>query len=1772
MMQFDTQQLQVKHLRSFDLELTDENKAYQMALYSNRNRSLNEFNNMIEEIIPGIIQRNFEFKDGSKIKVKGVEIKFPKVQSDIGDTLLTPFISRMTGSTYKCDVYIDYVEIKNQVLFSENATFARDQTFNDDRIKTRKIGSFHALVGSNRCITSVKPNEFKTLDEWKMFLGECPSSPGSYLIHKGAEKSVILDEKLRTNCFLTFRTKGDNPLIETRITCMNNSETSLVRLRIGTHRPCIKVLFPHLKGKHYPLYLTFYLLYFSHNTRETNRAIFKLNHLEELIASFTLPEFHDAIIAYLKPSKIKFIELFGEVESKTGVMTINEEKIRGYITAKLSDPKARNLEADVDRFALSNASHNVPTELFNQCKTYTGKLANLSFMACQIILCGISKRRFDSRDGWDQKKLDSVVRLITSYVATTLVENIKSGKTDTIGFNFGRSDRKDTIVEARKCETLNAAIAERDKIDNQVDTRTNSLTLRKVDQTQFPIICPPKTPEGEKCGLSKELAALSHISYNQEYNVNRKLVFDDLFEPNIQYFSIVRSEQFNYKLATSNINGNSMFAHYGTNQNNISPDHIFFSKRILTVFKDQFKNKDAIYHIDGDTIWIKFLNLEMQPTQYGSTTFTGGSMYVAIPPALSSNFDIVTRLTKNPAYSPFSSIYRTEDCNMRIAFKNPTGDRFFSYVKHPDGSYTELYVSQIFVEDMKLIIGKKGKITIEDEICIVSSNLHHDQFMCKHWSGYDVISILPKFIEEKYEMLISNISEYISLKRSKKYSYSLTFNGNVITYNKSMDTFYPIVIWTDGKKILQYLKTKRRCGELPYDSCIYMNEKDNSIQFFDDSGRVMAPLLIINDEGDLIIDKLDSWKYFASRDFSNSEKLIERLYNEGSMELLDPKEMDTTLIATSLKESRNFAKLRKFLNKIDLTRLNSSIYFDESGYVKNEDMSVVIINGNTYDLEFTIVENIIDETPVESLEFIQDGVTYYGTYSFKKPQLKKTTEVFYRIDKPLNPIISNGYYMLYKYDDNYRFITIDSDEITDGLHVFVDDRQYEIEYFDFPKDKTYVYVDETLKIKQYIELQRPLDVPSDENNENLYYRYNDRWVNPSEIVDKYFIKIVDPVKSTKLGVSKSNETFKLVTEVFFEDSSGNAFNNGMFTSSELKINEYVPRSITTYQHYNEAKYNVDELDKYECDLHIVSIRRAIDELDKIDLDNHDFFGTLTMMKEAIPAFGNKRILLNIRKYIESEFKFTHVLIDPNAAFSVIANLVPKADSNPGPRWSYQCSMGTQALGVGNCVWYRRFETTTKRLIAPTQHAFETIAEIPYSQVTMSTTQNYIYAVLAHRKGFEDPTIISVNCLKKMGRYVKEITIKVIETNTTRDYSEIVCQPTDSTGNIKTEPEYKHIDGYGLPKIGSYIKVGECIVGRTKIYSNSTQRSNSSYFAGVGEDGLVSQIQIVGSEGSEGSFRAIFIKLIQVRYQQPGDKMAARFSQKGVIADLIDGMINDGDSRLKIVDDNLMPYVLAGPNAGLRMEIIFNPASFPSRMTCGLIKECLTSKASVYIQKKVNASNFHDLDMDFYNNALYSNEMLFGENGVQSHLDCNGNEFLCHSDGEIMIDSSTGKPFQAYIGIVAYQFLRHQVEDKKQARATGPTKPITHQPVEGKKNNGGARMGEMERDSLISSGAADTLFDRFMDSSDGYVDVFCKYCQNNSSMSNLKGKVCQICGTAGSLVSVAEPRIHKVFMHQMSAIGLNITSEFGPADDFQNDIYKKNIEEAAKFSSEGSSDI
>ena len=1758
-MRFNTQRLEESPLASYDIKVTNEDKTYQMALFNSSFDTIDEFNFMIDEIIPGILQRKFQGKDNTIIDVKGVEIRFPYFSAEDGNFLMTPFIARTTGSSYMCDVFINYKEIKQtqRQTYEINNQKTITTGFVEGKIETRKIGFFHCMVGSNRDITSIKPKEFKLLDEWKMLLGECPGSVGAYIINKGGEKSYIYTEKLRTNTYITFKTKGDTPLIESRITCLNDSVTTLIRLQVGKRRPTIKVILPHLKGKHYPLYLTFYLLFYTYNNINVKKIEFPINLFENLIANFTTPENKDKIIQYLRPSKEKFMERFIRV-NKEGFFYIDEDEIRSYINAKLGNQRSKNAEEDTKRFIMATISQNIPKELFIQCSSFSSKIANLAWMTCKTILCATGFRDFDSRDKWGVKKADSLVRAISQYVATDLVEHIKNGSTDINGFSFGKSDKKESIIETRKCETINASIAVRDKISNQVDARTNSISLREVSESQFPNICPAKTPEGETCGLNKVKAALSHISYNQEYALNRRLAIDDLFLPYIHYYKFNRTEDFKYKIVTIDFYGRFMYFSHGTNQNNITPDGIYFSTRILSIFSEEFKKEKAVYYIDEDTIYIRFTeDLEMKSYKFES--YVNGFIHCAIPEKFADKISEKCKIIKNPDYNQYSSINRNDECFINIAFKlGDNGVNQTSTIIKDGNVYGYLFVSMKFIDLLKTIVSKKDKVELvkneDNYVCVVTCRNNLSRFDYIHWSGYQIACMLPSYIQKAFGMMLGVINDYYSTEKSKKYDYFFTFNGTVQTDPTSQE-YFPKVIWCNGFKLTDYLKSKRRTGYLPFDSCVHIDEIDHCVQYFDDSGRPMAPLLVVNDEGELIIDKLNSWSNFEDRDFDKAKEKIEELYKEGSLELVDSKEMDPTLIAIDLRECRTIYDLKRFLNSLDLKSIKSSIFYNESDeYYRIEDISSVKINGNLYEVEFTK-----KEPPFKTLEFIQDGEVYYGTYVFNKKIYEPVKKQIFKLEKPSNGRIKDSFYMVYHEIDlngnlEMKFITKDDDFMTDGDNIYkeidgplpyqeeddeaINVKKYRIHYVEFQKDSNYIYVDSEMAIQKVFEFTR-------ENlSDRFLYIHNGKIIKKEDLVDNHFVL--------------SDGKYHTVEEVHFTGGLSQ-----LFKSKIVKVHEYIHENNKEYLSFDLDDENKKELDEREAKLYLSMVRRHIEDIQVIPREYFDEqrsleeqFHILTMLKEQVAIFGNKRTINILRRYLTKGFKFTHCLIDPSAAYSVIANFVPKADSNPGPRFSYQCAMGTQAMGVNNCIWYRRYETTNKRLISPVEHLFETVAELPLNQVTMPVTQNFVILVAANYKGFEDPIILSSASLMKFGRYEKETCINETETSTT-DYIENIAFPKDRMGNPKSDYVYRHLDKDGLPRIGSVIKKGDCILGKQKtfILPEGPKVVNSSYYAGVKDGGVVTSVVIIGSEGVSSSFRNVIIKIVQRRYQQVGDKMASRYSQKGTIGDIIGGMINNGDPRLKIVDDCLMPFVVGGPNHGMRAEIIFNPASFPSRMTAGLIKEILCTKSALYLQQKVDASNFHYLNEQYYRDGLWSNRV------TDKHMDINGSEFMCHSDGEIIMDSTTGKPMKFFIGVVAYQFLRHHVADKETARATGPVKAITHQPNEGIKFQGGQRMGEMERDSLIASGASGTLFDRFMISSDEYIDVFCYECKNNSSMSSLKSKVCQICGTAGSLVSVAEPRIYKVFMHMMNAVGLEIKETLKPVDEYQNEVFKINKSEA-----------
>ncbi len=166
----------------------------------------------------------------------------------------------------------------------------------------------------------------------------------------------------------------------------------------------------------------------------------------------------------------------------------------------------------------------------------------------------------------------------------------------------------------------------------------------------------------------------------------------------------------------------------------------------------------------------------------------------------------------------------------------------------------------------------------------------------------------------------------------------------------------------------------------------------------------------------------------------------------------------------------------------------------------------------------------------------------------------------------------------------------------------------------------------------------------------------------------------------------------------------------------------------------------------------------------------------------------------------------------------------------------------------------------------------------------------------------------------------------------------------------------------------------------------------------------------------------------------GDKLCNRHGQKGVIG--------------AIVPDEDMPFTAEG----IRPDLVINAHALPSRMTVAQIMEMAGGKID---GTAVDGTPFGNMTV----------EELYSQGG---------------SGRETMYDGTTGLPLQEKIFIAPcwYQRLTHVAQEKCYARgATGLTDRLTNQPTAGRKNSGGMRLGEMERDVLLSGGATQVLRER-----------------------------------------------------------------------------------------------
>ncbi|MEK7566881.1 MAG: DNA-directed RNA polymerase subunit beta, partial [Patescibacteria group bacterium] len=386
-------------------------------------------------------------------------------------------------------------------------------------------------------------------------------------------------------------------------------------------------------------------------------------------------------------------------------------------------------------------------------------------------------------------------------------------------------------------------------------------------------------------------------------------------------------------------------------------------------------------------------------------------------------------------------------------------------------------------------------------------------------------------------------------------------------------------------------------------------------------------------------------------------------------------------------------------------------------------------------------------------------------------------------------------------------------------------------------------------------------------------------------------------------------------------------------------------------------------------------------------------------------------------------------------------------------------------------------------------------------------QNLLVAFLSWEgANFEDAIILS----EKVARDDRFTSIHIEDFYC--DVRETKLGPETTTHDIPnvSEEKLRNLDEDGIIRIGAEVQPGDILVGKISPKGESELTSeerllraifgekarevkDSSLVLPHGKRGRVVGIKIFdrdrGDKLDPGIIKRIQIEVAQLRNIRAGDKLAGRHGNKGVI------------SQVRSVED--MPYLADGRP----VDIILNPLGVASRMNLGQILETHLGWAA------------HHLGYRAVTPALASAT----EEQIKQELKNAG----LNEDGKVLLyDGQTGKAFDrsVTVGYIYMMKLNHLVEDKVHMRSTGPYSLITQQPLGGKAQLGGQRLGEMEVWALEGYGSAHTLQEMLTIKSD---DVLGRSSAFESIIRGEKIKKPNI------------PASFNVLVSELKALGLNV---------------------------------
>jgi DNA-directed RNA polymerase beta subunit len=469
-------------------------------------------------------------------------------------------------------------------------------------------------------------------------------------------------------------------------------------------------------------------------------------------------------------------------------------------------------------------------------------------------------------------------------------------------------------------------------------------------------------------------------------------------------------------------------------------------------------------------------------------------------------------------------------------------------------------------------------------------------------------------------------------------------------------------------------------------------------------------------------------------------------------------------------------------------------------------------------------------------------------------------------------------------------------------------------------------------------------------------------------------------------------------------------------------------------------------------------------IDNITKMNNEVYNTLQKYKSILDyldtAEEESALIANQSDDNKKNKYYTHLEIDPSLILGVMGNLIIYPEHNPVTRNSFSCGQSKQAVSMYHTNYQMRIDKMGVvlnygqiPLIKSRYLEYINNEEIPYGV-------NAIVAIMCYTGyNVEDAILINEGAINR--GIFRTTYYSMYETR--EESSKVSGMINSRFANIeknnvvKIKPGYDYslLDEHGMIKENTPLNDKIVLIGKiTSDMENKDRFVDDSVKPKKGQLGFVDKSFI--TQGEEG-FNIAKVRIREERIPAIGDKMASRAGQKGTLG--------------LIIPEEDMPFT----SDGIRPDLIINPHAIPSRMTIGQIVESLFGKVCT------SYGAFGDCTAFQVKGSNYSTYAPFL---VKAGFNSTGNQ--------ILYNGMTGEQIQSdiYIGPTYYMRLKHMVKDKINYRATGPRTNLTRQTVQGRANDGGLRIGEMERDGVLAHGMSYFLNESFMIRGDEYFMAIC----------------------------------------------------------------------------------